>query len=293
MRPRQPIRVPRYLAHVAKRVRNIEHIIHKGLILDSPGVRPELQPDGRVRITKPSGPPTTRPVPFQPPPVPPSVPLAHIWIGNDLSFQAQSSLDPEGVYQVFPNDIFPADGGTFLWVPDGGGTLYAPDFANHANTATDNTFPNTPWTTFTGVTDLADPPHTVTTSVGGVTQTDTWIPGTDYWTTDISCPGGGVLFRAFDAFLFGDDTSYGFVDGDAIGVSENLGNSPPGKVAQLIPVTAGSSYYEDQFDLVWAAIHTGAPFPNTCEATLIDSGLGLSFGGTSFTMKTRISAPVP
>jgi hypothetical protein len=275
-----------------QRGRDLERFFKSSsFILDSQQIRTQKQPDGRIQLhARP-----VRPVTLVTPP-PSGAPLSHIWIGNDLSFQAQSSINDPGVYQVFPADVIPADGGTFLYVPDGGGTLYAPDFVNHANTAADNTFPNTPWTTFTGVTDLADPPHTVTTSVGGIVQTDTWIPGTDYWTTEITSPGG-ILFRAFDAFLFGDDTSYGFVEagdfGSAIGASENANNSPPGKIAQLIPLTAGSSYYEDQFDLVWAAIHTGAAFPNTCAATtLLDSGLGLAWAsGTSFSMKTRISAP--
>jgi hypothetical protein len=53
MSPRKPIRVPRFLAPVAKKIRDVENIMRKGgggLVIDSPTVRSELRPDGRVQL---------------------------------------------------------------------------------------------------------------------------------------------------------------------------------------------------------------------------------------------------
>ena len=58
-------------------------------------------------------------------------PLTHVWIGNDLSCQVQHIADAPD-YEFFPSDVIPGDSGTFIAM---GGVLYAPDFANHDNTA--------------------------------------------------------------------------------------------------------------------------------------------------------------
>lgn len=47
---RQPIRVPRYLVPLAKKIRDVEKIIDKGVIIDSPTVKAGKQPDGRVQL---------------------------------------------------------------------------------------------------------------------------------------------------------------------------------------------------------------------------------------------------
>src|SRR6266478_3415956 len=69
-------------------------------------------------------------------------PLTHVWVGNDLSCQAQHIFDGT-THEFYPSDVTPGDYGTFIAM---GGMLYAPDFSNHDNTAADNTFPNTPFT---------------------------------------------------------------------------------------------------------------------------------------------------
>src|SRR5689334_11595879 len=62
----------------------------------------------------------------------------------------------------------------------------------------------------------------------------------------------------------------------------------PNRIEQWVPLTAGSSYYEANFDEVWAAIDTLAPFPNTCRCTdEIDNGAGLSW---SFALAAHGSA---
>src|SRR5262245_61926631 len=54
-------------------------------------------------------------------------PLTDIWLGNDLSCQVQHVADGT-THEFFPQDIFPADSGTFIAMD---GVLYAPDFDNH------------------------------------------------------------------------------------------------------------------------------------------------------------------
>ena len=58
-------------------------------------------------------------------------------MGNDLSCQVQH-IDDAPDYEFYPPDIIPGDSGTFIAM---GGVLYAPDFANHDNTASGIT----PW----------------------------------------------------------------------------------------------------------------------------------------------------
>ena len=110
-----------------------------------------------------------------------------------------------------------------------GGVLYAPDFTNHDDTSTDNTFPNIPFTTVSqtpvsgsGAT-AADPFKVVTVVDVGTTglriqQTDTYVACREYYTTEIMISNNGfvtasgVLYRAADAFLGGSDTGYGFTE---------------------------------------------------------------------------------
>ena len=43
--------------------------------------------------------------------------------------------------------------------------------------------------------------------------------------------------------------------------------SPPGKIEELIPLTGGNNYFQNEFDMVWSAIGSKAPFPDTCACT--------------------------
>ena len=67
--------------------------------------------------------------------------LTHVWIGNDLSCQVEH-IDDAPVYEFFPSNTIPGDSGTFITM---GGVLYAPDFAAHDATATDNLGVYTPF----------------------------------------------------------------------------------------------------------------------------------------------------
>ena len=223
-------------------------------------------------------------------------PLTHIWVGNDLSCQIQHIADGAD-YEFYPSDIFPGDAGTFIAT---GWVLYAPDFFSHASTAAG--FQLGAYTPFTpispaSVTGSGTPgdAYTAVTTVGvGTTglviqQTDTYVMGREYYTTKIMITnnGGdkaeGVLYRAFDAFLGGSDTGYGFTESfsnnrKSVGCSNNPNNSPPNKIVELIPLTGDDNYFENEWDVVWNAIGSQMPLASTSASTTqLDNGAAISW----------------
>ena len=44
------MRVPRFLAPLARRIRDAERLIEKGIVVDSPSVKSNRQKDGRVQL---------------------------------------------------------------------------------------------------------------------------------------------------------------------------------------------------------------------------------------------------
>src|SRR5206468_10399505 len=248
-------------------------------------------------------------------------PLTHVWVGNDLSCQAQHILDGTD-HEFFPSDVTPGDYGTFIAVDVGPDrVLYAPDFGGHDNTATDNTFPNTPFTPVsqTGVSgagSAADPYKVVTMVDVGATglqiqQTDTYVVGDEFFTTEImisnnGADASGILYRAFDAFLGGSDTGFGFTqvvsasdNRTEVACTVNPNNSPADKIEELIPLTGGNNYFEYEFDFVWSAVGSLAPFPDTAASTTsLDNGAGISWNfsilagqSAKYSHQTLISAP--
>ena len=125
-------------------------------------------------------------------------PLTHVWVGNDLSCQAQHIFDGTN-HEFYPSDVTPGDYGTFIAMD---GILYAPDFGDHDNTAADNTFPNIPFTPVsqTGVGGLgttADPYKVVTVvdltgTALQIQQTDTYVVGDEFFTTEIMISNNGA-----------------------------------------------------------------------------------------------------
>ena len=231
-------------------------------------------------------------------------PLTHVWVGNDLSCQVQHIADGT-THEFYPGNTVPGDAGTFIAMD---GALYAPDFFNHGGNASTSAgfvlsdnggfIPFTPvnQTVVAGSGGAANPFKVVTTAGVGATglsieETDTYVVGREYYTTQIKItnngsadPANGVLYRAADAFLGGSDTGYGFAQiyldhGTAVGSSSNANNSPPGKIEEFIPLTGGSSYLQDEFDLLWGAIGSKMAFSDSCNAcaTLSDNGAGLSW----------------
>ena len=223
-------------------------------------------------------------------------PLTHVLLGNDLSCQVQH-IDDAPDYEFYGPDIFPADAGTFIALD---GVLYAPDFINHDYTSAGFFLgaytPFTPLsqTPVTGSGTAADPFKVITVVDVAATglliqQTDTYVIGQEHYTTEVMISNtgagtaSGVLYRAADAFLGGSDTGYGFTElfsgnRNAVACSVNPDNMPPGKIEQWIPLTGGNNYFQNEYDTVWSAIGSQAPFPDTCACTdFLDNGGGLSW----------------
>lgn len=237
-------------------------------------------------------------------------PLNQIFLGVDVASQIAHTGD--GSYEVYPSDTTPGDYGTFLVV---GGTLYAPDFADHGGSATASIGAYTIFTPISqsgvgGAGTSADP-FTVTTVVGvgatglTITQVDSYVIGQESYRTDVSIANGGgtavsaLLYRAMDCYLGGSDSGYGLVNGTSVGCSATPNNSPPDRIEQLVPLTGGNDYYQAGYDEVWAAIGTHAPFNNTCLCTeQIDNGAGISWnldipaGGTVTRSNLTVFSPL-
>jgi hypothetical protein len=203
-------------------------------------------------------------------------PLTHVWIGNELSCQAQHVADGT-THEFYPPGTIPGDCGTFIAM---GATLYAPDFANHGGTATGNlgtytVFTPISQTPVTGTGTSADPFKVVTvvdvaTTGLRIQQTDSYIIGDESYRTDIMITNSGplasgVLFRAADAFLQGSDSGYGFTEvsgnRNAVGCSANPNNMPPGRIEEWVPVTGDNNFYEAFYGEIWALDRYKGGFP--------------------------------
>jgi hypothetical protein len=216
--------------------------------------------------------------------------LTNVFLGEDASVQIAYAGDT--AYQFYPTSAIPGDGGSFVVVDD---TLYAPDFANHDQTATSSLGSYTPFTSVsqtsvTGSGTAADPYQVVTVVDVGttglrLTHTDTYLVGEESYLTeiDISNSGGSaqdiILYRAADCYLGGSDDGYGYVDAfGGVACSKTAHNSPPDQIVQFLPITAGSTYYEAGFSEVWSWIGSQLPFPDTCRCEEeIDNGAGISW----------------
>ena len=226
----------------------------------------------------------------------PPGPLTHVWIGNDLSCQVQHIADAPN-YEFYGPDIFPGDAGTFIAMD---GALYAPDLIHHDYTSagfligTYTPFTPVSQTPVTGSGTAADPFKVITnvdvpTTGLVIQQTDTYVTGREYYTTEVMITNNGadtasgVLYRAADAFLGGSDTGYGFTEvfsgnRNAVGCSNNANNMPPDKIEEFIALTGGNNYFQNEFDMVWDAIRSQMPFPDTCACTdNLDNGAGIGW----------------
>jgi hypothetical protein len=218
-------------------------------------------------------------------------PLTHVSIGNELSCQVAHTGDP--VLELFPSGATPGSCGTIV---SAGGALYAPDFANHAGSATSSLGTYTPFTpvsqsAVTGSGSSASPfKVTTVVTVGGtglrITQIDSYVAGQESYRTDVTVqntgggPVSGFIYRAGDCFLQGTDVGFGFVDTAraAAGCSQNANNTPAGRIEQWFPITGGNQYLETSYSQGWGAIATQTALPNTCQCTTsIDNWAGLSW----------------
>jgi hypothetical protein len=220
-----------------------------------------------------------------------SGPLTHVYTGNDTSCQVAHTGD--ALNEVYPPSSIPGSCGTFVFV---NGTLYAPDFNNHGGSATGSIGQYTAFTPVSqspvsGAGTTANP-YVVTTVVDvgttglRITQVDKYVVGQESYRSDITITNNsgaalsGIVYRAADCYLQGNDRGFGFVDpaNGAAGCSINANNSPAGRIEQWFPITAGANYMEAGFSTVWGAIGAHTAFPNTCECTtLLDNGAGISW----------------
>ena len=171
-----------------------------------------------------------------------------------------------------------------------GGTLFGPATIPAGSAAA----PRTTWTpvsqsAVTGTGTNADPYKVVTvddaTGAGlRLTETDTYVVGEESYRTDIVVANTGAaastatLYRAGDCYLQNSDFGYGAVDTATGAVTCTASNQPGARIEQMLPLTAGSHYYETFYGTVWSRIGQQLPFPDTCDCAVNqDNGLGLSW----------------
>ena len=141
----------------------------------------------------------------------------------------------------------------------------------------------------TGSGTAGDPYKIVTVDAAGttgiqVTETDTYVvgQGPDRDDVVVDNTGGsaatGVLYRGGDCYLQDSDTGFGIYDAGTGAITCTTSLTPGSRIEQMLPLTAGSDYFEGFYNTLWANIGTQAPFPNTCDcATDKDNSLGLSW----------------
>jgi uncharacterized repeat protein (TIGR01451 family) len=212
-------------------------------------------------------------------------PLTSITIADDLNCDVRHAGDDDP-------EFFGATACGTLVVVDG--TLYGPLNIPAGESAT----PRTAYTPVsqagpTGSGTAADPYRIVTVVDAGtsgvrLTQTDTYVVGSESYRTDIALSRTAAvtnpnirLYRAGDCFLQNSDFGFGQVDTTTGAVSCATSTEPGSRVIQFLPITSGSNYMEDGFSVVWQTIGTQSAFPNTCQcASFIDNGAGLNWDRT-------------
>ncbi len=224
----------------------------------------------------------------------PSGPLTRVAVGTDLSCQAQHTGDTR--LEFFPSSVTPGDCGTFLAV---GGVLFTPDFANHDASVASFGSAATPFSgagqsARTGAGTNSNPFKVVTNANAGSTglslaQTDSYISGQESYRTDVKVTNGGgapqaiILYRAGDCYLQDSDIGFGFTGANgAVGCSATANNTPPGRIEEWVPITAGANFLQARYSEVWSAIATQTPFGNACSRCTenADNGAGVSWSVT-------------
>ena len=120
-----------------------------------------------------------------------------------------------------------------------------------------------------------------------VTQTVTYVPGRDYYRTDVrvqersGSAKPAVIYQYADCYLQDSDSGYGFYDSSSGGIycSKTPNNSPADRIEGFVPLNSGSSYYEAGYSTVRNAMDSDG-LPNMCECThepALDNGMGLGY----------------
>ena len=218
-------------------------------------------------------------------------PLPAISVGDEGSCQVTHVGDARA--ELFPPAATPGDCGTFVFA---GGVLHGPNFPSHDSTATGSVGALTPMTPVSqtdaaGTGTAADPLRIVTVYTVGatglrVTQTDSYVPGQEAYRTDVrientgAAPQTGIVYRGGDCYLQESDVGFGFLEASTSGpgCSINANNQPPGRIEQWVPLTPGSTYLEDNYSTVWAAIGAHTSLANTVQGTTsLDNGAALAW----------------
>ena len=216
-------------------------------------------------------------------------PLNNIYLGSELNCQADHTGDSE---HEFFGDV-PGACATLIAI---NGTLYGPaSIPAGGSAAPRTTYTEVSQSAVTGTGSAADPFKVVTVVDAGtsgvrLTQTDTYVVGTESYQTDVQVQNNGaesanfILYRAGDCYLQNSDDGFGDLLPDgSVGCrgSDDGGTTPNTRIERWIPLTGGSSAFEAGFSTVWARIGAQQSFPNTCLCDeYIDNGAGLSWSGT-------------
>ena len=228
-------------------------------------------------------------------------PLTRIITSDTLACQVAHRDDE--LFEFFPATSTTGSCGTFLAA---GGVVYGPLGGNPTQI---------PWTVgsqspVTGQGSSGDPFRLMTVvsapEIGvQVTQTDSYVVGSQSYRTDILLtnsgaePRTGILYRGGDCFLQGSDSGFARVDGAAPAciVDPALGR----RIEQWTPITPGSHFFAGDYGEVWSIIASQQHFPDRCECeeTIpFDNGAGVSWsvslapGGTATIAHETFFSPV-
>ena len=208
-------------------------------------------------------------------------PLTKIGISPVLNCSVNHTGDSQG--EFFSDTAC----GTFVAT---GGHVYGPQSIPAGSNANDATY--TPVSQVkTGSGTAADPfqIHTVVGVVAGlqVDQLDSYVVGQESYRTvttlknTTGTPIPAVLYKAADCYLQDSDSGFGAHDAATGSVScvGAANGAPTSRIEQFYPLSAGSSWLEDGFSSVWAAVGTGTPLTNECAqcGNQVDNGAGLSW----------------
>jgi len=218
-------------------------------------------------------------------------PLTSIYLTNELNCQVAHTGDSS--FEFFDPGETVGDCATLIAT---GGTLYGPSVLNAGDSANPRiTFTTVSQTPVTGSGTSSDPLSVTTVVDAGssglrLTETDTYIVGTETYRTDVQVSNTDdashdfILYRAGDCFLQNSDRGFGdLLPNGQVGcrASDDGGVTPGQRIERWIPITGGSAAYEAGFDDVWTQIGNQDAFPNTCLCTdYIDNGAGLSWSST-------------
>ncbi len=117
-----------------------------------------------------------------------------------------------------------------------------------------------------------------------LTQTDTYVVGSQSYRTDIQLTNAGaeqrdgILYRAGDCYLQGDDS--GFVRVDSGAPACIVDPAEGRRIEQWTPLTPGSHFFAGPYGEVWSLVGSQQQLPDRCtcdEEFPFDNGAGLSW----------------